>query len=49
MRHGALITEADAKRLVRPGGRVTLPQGSILTPSAKDVFTEAHCRIEKEV
>jgi hypothetical protein len=44
-----LITEADAKRLVKPGGKVRLPKGSILTPSAKDIFAEAYCKIEKEI
>jgi propanediol utilization protein len=42
----ALITEGDAKRLVLKGGeKAVLPKGSILTPSAKDVFLHAHCTV----
>jgi hypothetical protein len=44
----ALVTEADAKRLVKTGGKIRLPRGTIVTPAAKDVFYEAHCRIEWE-
>jgi propanediol utilization protein len=43
----ALITEAAAKRMVQKNGeKVILPGGSILTPSAKDVFLHAHCTVE---
>ncbi|MDR2257763.1 MAG: phosphate propanoyltransferase [Treponema sp.] len=43
----ALITEAEAKRMVqRSGEKIILPGGSILTPSAKDVFLHAHCIVE---
>ncbi|MDR1903333.1 MAG: phosphate propanoyltransferase [Treponema sp.] len=43
----ALITEAEAKRLVcGRGGRLSLPRGSILTPSAQDVFLYARCKVE---
>jgi propanediol utilization protein len=43
----ALITEAEAKRLVQKSGdKIILPRGSILTPSAKDVFLHAHCVVE---
>jgi propanediol utilization protein len=43
----ALITEAEAKRLVlKAGEKIILPKGSILTPSAKDVFLHAHCTVE---
>ncbi|MDR1428676.1 MAG: phosphate propanoyltransferase [Spirochaetaceae bacterium] len=47
-RKTALVTEADAKKLVRTGGKIQLPGGTIVTPAAKDVFYEAHCRIEWE-
>jgi propanediol utilization protein len=43
----ALITEAAAKRMVqRNGEKIILPSGSILTPSAKDVFLHARCTVE---
>jgi propanediol utilization protein len=43
----ALITEAAAKRMVQKNGeRIILPRGSILTPSAKDVFLHARCTVE---
>jgi hypothetical protein len=43
----ALITEAAAKRMVQKNGeKIILPRGSILTPSAKDVFLHAHCTVE---
>jgi propanediol utilization protein len=42
-----LITEAEAKRLAAgSGGSLRLPRGSILTPSAKDVFLYARCKVE---
>jgi putative phosphotransacetylase len=45
----ALITESDARRLVMApqlnGRDIHLPKGSILTPSAKDVFLHAHCTL----
>jgi propanediol utilization protein len=42
-----LITEAAAKRMVQKNGeKIILPRGSILTPSAKDVFLHAHCTVE---
>jgi hypothetical protein len=43
----ALITETEAKRMIqRNGEKIILPGGSILTPSAKDVFLHAHCTVE---
>ncbi len=42
---GQLITEADAVRLVKLEGPVQIPAGSILTPSAKDVFIRARKEI----
>ncbi|MDR1618348.1 MAG: hypothetical protein LBS06_04795, partial [Treponema sp.] len=43
----ALITEAAAKRMVQKNGeKIILPPGSILTPSAKDVFLHARCTVE---
>jgi propanediol utilization protein len=44
----ALVTEAGAKRLAKAGSKIRLPKGTIITPAAKDVFYEAHCRIEWE-
>jgi propanediol utilization protein len=42
-----LVTEAEAKRLVPgSGGILRFPRGSILTPSAKDVFLYARCKVE---
>jgi propanediol utilization protein len=42
-----LITEQDARRMA-PGcnGKLILPRGSIITPSARDVFQAARCVIE---
>jgi hypothetical protein len=37
----ALVTEADAKRLVKAGTKIRLSKGTIVTPAAKDVFYEA--------
>jgi propanediol utilization protein len=43
----ALITEADAKRLVlKNGEKIILPKGTILTPSAKDVFLHSRRVLE---
>jgi hypothetical protein len=43
----ALVTEAAAKRMVQKNGeKIILLRGSILTPSAKDVFLHAHCTVE---
>lgn len=38
---GSLITEAEALELVKGGGPVHLSAGAILTPSARDVFSQA--------
>ena len=38
---GRLITEADALALVKTGSTVHIPAGSILTPSARDVFAQS--------
>jgi len=46
-----LVTEMEAKQLAATSGdekRIQLPKGSILTPSAKDVFLHAHCQVEFE-
>jgi len=40
-----VITEARAKELSRTG-RVTLRRGTIVTPSAKDIFNAAKCEVE---
>ncbi|MDR1899722.1 MAG: phosphate propanoyltransferase [Treponema sp.] len=43
----SLITETEARRMVQKcGGKISLPRGTILTPSAKDVFLHAHCAVE---
>lgn len=36
-----LITEAEALALVKDGGNITLPAGTIVTPAAMDVFAQA--------
>jgi propanediol utilization protein len=42
-----LVTEAEAKRLASGnGGTLRFPRGTILTPSAKDVFLYARYKIE---
>ncbi|MDR1408712.1 MAG: phosphate propanoyltransferase [Oscillospiraceae bacterium] len=41
-----VITEARAKELAAQGHVVMLPKGTILTPSAKDVFLHRHIKIE---
>jgi propanediol utilization protein len=41
-----LITESEAKRLAGAGSmQVSLPRGTLLTPSAKDVFLHSRCTI----
>lgn len=40
-----LITEARAKELVKPGGALTLRSGTIVTPSARDIFTHANMTV----
>jgi len=37
----SLITEAEALRLSKEGGALRLPTGTIVTPSARDVFAQA--------
>ncbi|MDR2135418.1 MAG: phosphate propanoyltransferase [Treponema sp.] len=42
-----LVTEAEAKRLVAgPGGTLSFPKGTIVTPAAKDVFSYAGCPVK---
>jgi propanediol utilization protein len=40
-----LITETTAKTLCQAGGTVALRKGTILTPSARDVFQQARCNV----
>ena len=40
-----LITEAEACALLKAGNPVHLPQGAILTPSARDVFAQARVEL----
>jgi hypothetical protein len=43
---GGVVTELSAKALVKEcSGEVLLSKGTIITPSAKDVFLHAGCRI----
>ncbi|MDR1929173.1 MAG: phosphate propanoyltransferase [Treponema sp.] len=44
----ALVTESDARRLVKAEGKIRLERGTIVTPAAKDVFFAARRRIEWE-
>jgi propanediol utilization protein len=41
-----LISENRAKELIKSGGTVIFAAGTILTPSAKDIFLHAHVRVE---
>ncbi len=43
-----LVTEAVALQLVREGCTVSLPAGTIVTPSARDVFTQARVTLVQE-
>ena len=44
-----LITEADARQMkagIERGGTVRIPKGTIVTPAARDIFTNARIKIE---
>lgn len=43
-----LITEAEACALLKTGSPVYLPKGAIVTPSARDVFTQARAELIQE-
>ena len=45
---GRLITEADALALVKCGSTVHIPAGSILTPSARDVFAQSKATVVQD-
>ena len=44
-----LITEADARQMkagIERGGTVRIPKGTIVTPAARDIFTNARIKLE---
>lgn len=43
-----LITEADAQQIITSTDTVTLSAVTILTPAAKDVFTQAKCKVIRD-
>lgn len=43
-----LITEAEARELIKQGGEIHLPAGTIITPSAKDIFAVAKVEVIRE-
>lgn len=46
--YARLITEAEAERIVARGSAVFLPAGTIVTPSARDVFSAAGITVTEE-